>query len=131
MSNALWHIALVDGLLLCAVIGMALSFRAWVQRERRQLQQRLDALEVQQAHLLQTSQRMDALCQSLEGMSRRRPDDAPAAETPVRNAADDVYRRAWIRLDEGAPAAAVARELGLGVAEVELMGRMMHLRRRS
>ncbi len=131
MDSELWHIALIDALLLCAVAGMGLSFRAWVKRERCELQQRLDALESQQARLQRTSEHMDSLCQEIEAMSRRHADGAPAIDTAARNEADDVYRRAWSKLDEGASPAAVARELGLGVAEVELMGRMMHLRRRS
>lgn len=130
MDSALWHVALVDALLLCGVLGMGLSVRAWIKRAQLQVQQRLDALEAQQAHLMQTSERMDALCQSLEEMSRRRVDLPPAVDTSAQGESDDVYRRAWSRLDEGAAPAVVARELGLGVAEIELMGRMMQLRRR-
>ena len=114
-----------------SVLGMGLSFRAWVKRERFQLQQRLDALEAQQMRLERAGERADALCQSLELANRQRTDAPPAADAPARRETEDVYQRAWSRLDEGAPPAVVARELGLGVAEVELMGRMMHLRRRN
>jgi len=46
-----------------------------------------------------------------------------------RDESEDVYARAWERLERGHTAAAVAKELEMGIAEVELLGRMMRQRR--
>ncbi len=137
MSTALvvWQLVLVDMLFLCLAVGMGLWFRAWLQREKVEMDQRLQLLQAQQAHLDRISGRLQAVCRSLELMGR----DAEGAKTHVARETsveltpenEDVYGRAWDLLAQGKQPAEVARALGMGVAEVELMGRMLRHRRQG
>ena len=146
-SALLWQIALADGLVLCLAVGLGLWFRAWLRHEKEEMDRRLDALEAQQAHLERISGRLQAVCRSLELMGRAgswRADSSAESEA-VRGKGDrsedanselevreeDAYSRAWQMLADGAAPAEVARRLGMGIAEVELMNRMLRHRRQG
>ena len=143
-SALLWQIALADGLVLCLAVGLGLWFRTWLRREKTEMDLRLDALEAQQAHLDRICGRLQAACRSLEllgradswrgdssaepelGRGKRGPSDV---EPETRD--EDAYGRAWHMLSDGAEPAVVARKLGMGIAEVELMARMLRYRRQG
>ncbi len=132
MNDVLWRVALIDGLLLCLIVATGLWFRAWLARERQEMQQQMASLEEHWQRLQQVSDRLEVLGRTLEMLGQRRAEELePKPEPLPHGEVDDIYSRAWSRLDKGVPAAAVAKEFGLGVAEVELMGRMMRMRRRS
>jgi len=133
MNGDLWQIALVDMLFLCLAVGMGLWFRAWLAGEQRRMDQRLDALEAVHARLDRVSGRLQAVSNVLEFMgkegkvkAREEPPTAPSVPTSKREA---EFERAWQMLSAGAEPATVAQQLGIGVAEVELMNRMMRYRR--
>jgi len=65
----------------------------------------------------------------LERRGRRRVEEGVENRPTNRDESEDVYARAWERLERGHTAAAVAKELEMGIAEVELLGRMMRQRR--
>ena len=101
-----------------------------------ELAQRLQLLQAQQANLERVSGRLQAFFRSLELMGR----DAEAAKARVgrEEAAvelapenEDVYSRVWDLLAREKQPAEVARALGIGVAEVELMSRMLRHRRQG
>ncbi len=103
---------------------------------------RLEALEAQQAHLERISGRLQRVARILEMQSRlesrpgRRGGDGVAGQrasagartsedAAVGSDAKDVsYEQAWRLLANGLQPAEIARQLDLGIAEVELMDRM-------
>ena len=101
----------------------------WLSRERNELLQQLETLQKQQQNLEQVCNRLEAVSRSFERMGRRRVEERVENRPTNADEPDDVYTRAWERLERGHAAAAVAKELGMGIAEVELLGRMMRLRR--
>ncbi|MGB0606194.1 MAG: hypothetical protein ACPGRY_14630 [Candidatus Latescibacterota bacterium] len=129
MSDVLWQIALTDALLICLVASIGWWFRTWLSRERNDLLQQLETLQKQQQNLEQVCNRLEAVSRSFERMGRRRVEERVENRPTNRNESDDVYARAWERLERGHAAAAVAKELEMGIAEVELLGRMMRQRR--
>ena len=135
MSAAAWQLIWVDGLFLFMVVGMGLWFRAWLRREKEEMDVRLQALEKHQAQLDRVCGRLQTVCRSLEFMGREeRPSvDRYVERREVANEpsveSEDVYERAWNMLARGETASEVARALGIGLAEVELMGRMSRYRR--
>lgn len=144
MRNALlWQIALADGLVLSLAVGLGLWFRAWLRREKKEMDHRLDALEAQQAHLDRICGRLQAACRSLELLGRAdnwRGERSTEPELGNKRGAvdlepetrdEDAYGRAWHMLANGAAPAEVARKLGMGIAEVELMARMLRHRRQG
>ena len=122
-----WQLVLVDVLFLCLAVGMGLWFRAWLQREKVEMDQRLQLLQAQQAQLDRISGRLQAVCRSLELMGR----DGAQAPVELASKNEDVYGRAWDLLARGKQPTEVARALGMGVAEVELMSRMLRHRRQG
>lgn len=129
MSDVIWQIALTDVLLICLVASIGWWFRLWLSRERSELLQQLQGLKEQQQNLQLVCDRLEAISRSFESVGRRRIEERSGEKPAVREGPDDAYARAWERLERGHSATAVAKDLGIGVAEVELLGRMMRLRR--
>ena len=130
MRDVLWQIALTDTLLIFIVASVGWWFRSWLYRERNELLSQLEELQRQQQHLQRVCDRLEVVSHSLEWAGRRHGEGGVGKIPNNRHELDDVYARAWERLERGHAAVAVAKELEMGVAEVELLGRMMHLRRR-
>ncbi|MFT5086342.1 MAG: hypothetical protein ACI906_000111 [Candidatus Latescibacterota bacterium] len=133
MGALLWQIALADGLLLCLAVGLGLWFRAWLRREKEEMDRRLNALEAQQAHLDRICGRLQAACRSLEllgqSVGRNRSDKSAEPDPELDERGEDAYSQAWHMLANDTAPAEVARKLGMGIAEVELMARMLRYRR--
>ena len=130
MRDILWQIALTDAFLICIVASMGWWFRLWLCRERNELLSQLEDLQKQQQHIQRVCDRLEVVSRSLEWTGRRHGEERMGKSYNVPEEPDDAYARAWERLEMGHAAAAVAKELKMGVAEVELLGRMMRLRRR-
>ena len=130
MRDILWQIALTDAFLICIVASMGWWFRLWLCRERNELLSQLEELQKQQQQVQRVCDRLEVVSRSLEWMGRPNGEKGVGKMSNVRQEPDDTYARAWERLERGHPPAAVAKELEMGVAEVELLGRMMRLRRR-
>jgi hypothetical protein len=133
MGALLWQIALADGLLLCLAVGLGLWFRAWLRREKEEMSRSLNALEAQQAHLGRICGRLQAACRSLEllgqSVGRNRSDKSAEPDPELDECGEDAYSQAWHMLANDMAPAEVARKLGMGIAEVELMARMLRYRR--
>ena len=129
MNGELWQIALVDMLFLCLALGTGLWFRSWLAGEQLRMDQRLDALEAMYTRLERVSGRLQTVSNVLEFIgkegtvkAREEPPTAPSVPTSKQEA---EFERAWQMLSAGAEPSVVAKQLGIGVAEVELMNRMM------
>ena len=137
MSSDIWQVVLIDALFLCMAAGMGLWFRAWLAREQQRLDRRLDALEAQHARLERVSGRLQTVSRVLELMGREggeglreKPVPTVPEARPVPSSKQEAdFEQAWKMLSTGAEPVAVAQRLGIGVAEVELMNRMMRFRR--
>jgi hypothetical protein len=140
-SNDTWQLIFIDVLFLCLAGSLGWWFRAWLNTEKRALDERLTALDEQQAHLERLSGRLLAACRLLESSapivdkSTRRKNRAARKAAPVLQQQDNVqpekadrYERARQLLGQGVEPVAVARQLELGMAEVELMARMLQHR---
>ena len=130
MRDILWQIALTDALLICIVASIGWWFRSWLCKERNELLSKLEELQNQQQHVQRLCDRLEMVSRSLEWTGRRHVEERIGKSSNVPEEPDDAYARAWERLERGHAAAAVAKELEMGVAEVELLRRMMRLRRR-
>lgn len=145
LTDDAWQLVLVDVLFLCLAGSMGFWFRSWLKREQKVYRERLIALAEQQAGLQQLCNRLDHICQFLGPLARREeeaklssgqpPDDyaigkgslsSDRRQKPASSKAhrEERYERARELLSEGQPPGDIARKLGLGRAEVELMGRM-------
>ena len=137
MSSDIWQVVLIDALFLCMAAGMGLWFRAWLAREQQRLDRRLDALEAQHARLERVSGRLQTVSRVLELMGREGGEglrEKPVPTVPEAPPAPSLkqeadFAQAWEMLSAGTEPVAVAQRLGIGVAEVELMNRMMRFRR--
>lgn len=137
MSSDIWQVVLIDALFMCMAAGMGLWFRAWLAREQQRLDRRLDALEAQHARLERVSGRLQTVSRVLELMGREGGEGlrekpvptVPEARPAPSSKQEADFEQAWEMLSAGAEPVAVAQRLGIGVAEVELMNRMMRYRR--
>jgi len=130
MRDILWQIALTDALLICIVASIGWWFRSWLCRERNELLSQLEELQKQQQRIQRVCDRLEMVSRALEWTGRRHGEERIGEGSHVPEESDDAYARAWERLERGHAAAAVAKELEMGIAEVELLRRMMLLRRR-
>jgi hypothetical protein len=144
MSAISWQIVLIDGLFLCLAAGIGLWFRGWLKHQQRQLDQRLEILEAQHARLERVSGRLQTVCRVLELMGREggaverekpevaaKPTPPPSVPSQPVSQREADFERAWQMLTEGTEPTAVAQRLDMGVAEVELMQRMLRYRRQG
>ena len=124
---------------------MGFWFRSWLNKEKKAFDERLIALEGQQAGLERLCSRLYQICQFLEPLARKEgdedissvePGDSSVVKRPplplgeqqktVSSKAyrEERYERARELLAQGQQPGEIARKLGLGRAEVELMGRI-------
>lgn len=140
MSSDGWQLLFIDLLFLAVAGCLGLWFRAWLRRAREALDTRLDALEFQQSELerlcgqLQTSwsaiearMRTDANTTG-KGSRVRRDTRARSPRWSTRSEGHGNYKKAQELIAKGVPAIEIARKLGMGVAEVEVIGRMLEQR---
>ena len=153
MSGDFWQLLLVDLLFLALVGSIGLWFRSWLRSERVHLDERLETLDRHQADLERLANRLQSACQRLEVMAAVPTEWPPALakgrreltgdgtagnagaaasqapNTPRRGGRRDdreeLYDRAREMRARGHEPGMVARQLGLGVAEVELMERIL------
>ena len=130
MRDILWQIALTDALLICIAASIGWWFRSWISKERDELLSKLEALQEQQQRLQRVCDRLELVSNSLEWMSRSYGGEEMRKSSDSRQEPDNVYAHVCERLERGHTAVAIAKDLQMRVAEVELLGRMMRLRRR-
>ena len=136
MSAASWQLVLIDGLFLFLAAGMGMWFRSWLKREKRELDQRLEVLEDQQVRLERVSSRLQTVCRVLEMTGHEETagewtEASPRSGAERQNRRDADFEKAWRMLNAGDAPAEVAQQLDIGVAEVELMHRMLLYRRQG
>ena len=140
MSSESWQLLFIDLLFLGLAGSLCLWFRAWLRGARKALDTRLDSLECQQAALERLCGQLQATCGHLETRIRQETNAAARAARSSRGAkprsaqrasgatGDGNYQRARELLTAGVPAVDVARRLGMGLAEVEVIGRVLEQR---
>jgi len=117
-----WQVFFIDGLFLLLAAGIGLWFKAWLKEQHEVIDQRLRVLEVHQKTLELLSARLQSACMMLEQLVEGQQPPKPGR--PSRGERDS-YAQARTLLGQGLSPAEVARKLGLGLAEVETLGRMM------
>lgn len=122
-----WQVFFIDGLFLLLAAGIGLWFKAWLREQHEIIDQRLRMLEVHQKTLELLSARLQSACSMLEQLvESQQPGGPPPAKAGRGARAErDNYGQARSLLSQGLSPAEVARKLGLGLAEVETLGRMM------
>lgn len=144
MVSDTWNLIFVDALFLALAGSLGVWFRAWIKGQKTAIDRGLEQLEFERFELRKLAERLERLCQMLEAQlkspeegsrlagerrgeirseSLRRRDGAVSFEK-------GEYEQAWRLLAQGLTAAEVARRLGLGMAEVELMARMLRYQQR-
>ena len=137
MTSDTWQLVLVDVLFLCIAAGLGLWIRSFLREERLEFDRRLGELDAQSSQLEQLGARLQSLCLKLENQEwpedfereNRQGREVPRGDE--RSSREDPYEQAWKLLGQGMPTGEVARRLGLGVAEVELMSRILRHKGRS
>ena len=145
LNDDAWQLVLVDVLFLCLAGSIGFWFRAWLKKEQKTFKERLMALEEQQVGLQQLCDRLNQICDFLEPLARREEETSISSNQPMDDYAakrpplsmdeqqktissrayrEERYQRARELLAQGQSPGEIARELGLGRAEVELMGRI-------
>ena len=122
-----WQVLFIDSLFLVLAAGIGLWFKAWLREQQEVIEQRLRVLEVHQKTLELLSARLQSACMMLEQLVEHRdPTDTHSAKTGRTSRPErDSYAQARELLGQGRSPSEVARKLGLGLAEVETLGRMM------
>ena len=122
-----WQVLFIDGLFLVLAAGIGWWFKSWLKEQQEVIEQRLRVLEVHQKTLELLSARLQSACTMLEQLVEQRgPADAPTAKSGRASRTErDSYAQARELLGQGLSPSEVARKLGLGLAEVETLGRMM------
>lgn len=119
-----WQLLFIDGLFLCLAAGLGLWFKAWLREQQEAIDQRLRVLEVQQKTLELLSTRLQSAVLLLENLAGQQQQESPPP-TGRPTGRPDRFARARELLAQGLPPSEVARRLGLGLAEVEVMGKML------
>ena len=122
-----WQVFFIDGLFLALAAGIGLWFKAWLREQHEVIDQRLRVLDVHQKTLELLSARLQSACGMLEQLVGGQNLDASQTAKPGRTPRTerDNYAQARTLLGQGLSPGEVARKLGLGLAEVETLGRMM------
>ncbi|MEW6756363.1 MAG: DUF2802 domain-containing protein [Candidatus Latescibacterota bacterium] len=140
MNGYFWQLVFADLLFLGLAACLGVWFRLWLRRADEELDRRLRSLEAQGARLERVAESLQALCRQLDLRPAERAGSPLAAALPGPPAPaptgrgrgpEERYAQAWRLVDQGLPAAEVARRLDLGLAEVELMVRIQRYRSRS
>lgn len=122
-----WQVFFIDGLFLLLAAGIGLWFKAWLKEQQEIIDQRLRVLEVHQKTLELLSARLQSACGMLEQLveGQQPADSQPARAGRAARGERENYEQARNLLGQGLSPAEVARKLGMGLAEVETLGRMM------
>ena len=139
MSSNSWQLLFIDLLFLAVAGSLGLWFRAWLRGARDALDTRLEALEFQQSELQRLCSQLQTTCSAIETRirtdakstgngSRVRRKAKPSTRWSTRSDGDGNYKKAQELIVKGVPATEVARRLGMGVAEVEVISRMLEQR---
>lgn len=145
LNDDTWQLVLVDVLFLCLAGSIGFWFRTWLKKEQKAFEERLMALEEQQVGLERLCNRLNQICHLLEPLARREGETSVSSKQPTddyatgrpplsmdeqqktmssRTYREERYEKARELLSQGQQPGEIARKLGLGRAEVELMGRM-------
>jgi len=133
MTGDAWQLVFVDALFLCIAGGWGLWVWSWLKEERKELARCVGELKAQQEQCQRISQRLQKACIALEAkMEREERGDAfqKIDREPQTGEREDRYDEAWKLLGKGQAPGDVARRLQLGVAEVELMARILRHKQR-
>ena len=122
-----WQVFFIDGLFLLLAAGIGLWFKAWLREQHEIIDQRLRVLEVHQKTLELLSARLQSACSMLEQLVEPQPPGGlpPTKTGRAARGERESYDQARALLSQGLSPAEIARRLGLGLAEVETLGRMM------
>ncbi|MBI2506075.1 MAG: hypothetical protein HYW07_22905 [Candidatus Latescibacteria bacterium] len=122
-----WQVFFIDGLFLLLAAGIGLWFKAWLREQHEIIDQRLRVLEVHQKTLELLSARLQSACLMLEQLveAQQPAETQPGRAGRAARTERDNYQQARTLLGQGLSPSEVARRLGLGLAEVETLGRMM------
>ncbi len=122
-----WQVFFIDGLFLLLAAGIGLWFKAWLREQQEVIDQRLRVLEVHQKTLELLSARLQSACLMLEKLVEGQQPSQTQAGRAGRAARGERenYDQARSLLAQGLSPAEVARKLGMGLAEVETLGRMI------
>ena len=120
--NPSWQVLFIDVLLVLGAGGGMLWFRQWIKAQKRGLDEQLQALQGQQRQLSELNNQLLAACSALGG---GRPERTKKLEKSGR---EKEYEEARSLLAKGDDPAEVARRLGLGRAEVEVIKRVLQRR---
>ena len=122
-----WQVFFIDGLFLLLAAGIGLWFKAWLKEQQEIIDQRLRVLEVHQKTLELLSARLQSACSMLEQLveGQHPADTQPGRAGRAARGERVNYDQARSLLGQGLSPAEVARKLGMGIAEVETLGRMM------
>jgi hypothetical protein len=134
ISETSWQLVFIDGLFLVLAGGLALWFKAWLGRQSEAFDRRFSALEAQQAGLERLGKRLTKALETIEGSrpgaGRGRPPRKKS--TPlVATETDSGHTRARTLLAKGVAPDEVARTLDIGIAEVEIVRRVMRYEREN
>ena len=133
IADATWRLAAIDGLFLLLAGGLFFWFRAWLARQSAAFERRLEALEGQQAALERLSRRLGSLLEAQQpgpgvgarARAGRRAEGAPPATEEA------LYTQARSLLARGSAPEEVARRLDMGIAEVEVLRRVLRYEARN
>jgi hypothetical protein len=140
VSSDGWQLLFIDLLFLTVAGCLGLWFRAWLRGAREALDTRLDALEFQQSELERVCGQLQTTCSAIETRMRtqakatgkgsrvRREARPRSTRWSERSEGDDNYKKAQELLIKGVQPTEIARKLGMGVAEVEVIGRIIEQR---
>jgi hypothetical protein len=122
-----WQVFFIDTLFLLLAAGIGLWFKAWLKEQHEVIDQRLRVLEVHQKTLELLSARLQSACGMLEQLveGQNLGTSQPAKTGRATHTERDNYGQARTLLGQGLSPGEVARKLGMGLAEVETLGRMM------
>ena len=130
MSSDSWRLILIDLLFLVLAGSLGLWFRVWFRGACDGLERRLEVLEYQQVELNRLCASLQSTCATLETTMRidSRTSRRRATRRSPLTTGEGTYQRAQEMIAKGVSAVEVARKLGIGLAEVEVIDRMMKQR---
>ena len=152
LNDDTWQLVLVDVLFLCLAGSIGFWFRGWWKKEQKAFKERLMALEEQQVGLEHLCNRLNQICHLFEPLARREGETSVSSKQPTDDYAagrpplsmdeqqktmsskayrEERYERARELLAQGQQPGEIARKLGLGRAEVELMGRIQRHKKKD
>ena len=127
MSSDSWRLILIDLLFLVLAGSLGFWFRAWFRGACDGLERRLEVLEYQQDELNRLCASLQSTCATL-GTTMRNDSRTSRPRSKRRSpftTGEGTYQRAQEMIAKGVSAVEIARKLEIGLAEVEVIDRMM------